>query len=270
MILSGGFMHRSEERQAMQQQGARDGRLADRVAVVTAAGNGIGRATAAAFAREGALVFAVDRDMQALETLTKDHSGITVFQADATDPSALIRLVGLVPHIDILFNAVGIVPTDTILDFSDELWDSAFATNVKSMARFISLLLPTMLRQPTGGSIINVASVASSIKAAPNRCVYATTKAAVIGLTKSVAADFIGNCIRCNAICPGTIDTPSLRQRIAAAPDPEKALAAFLARQPMGRFGTDEEVAALAVYLASDESRFTTGSVHITDGGWSL
>lgn len=244
------------------------GRLEGKTAFVTAAGQGIGRATALAYAREGARVLAADLDPRGLHELP----GCTAITLDVTDALAVARAAENAGPIDVLFNGVGFVHAGTILDCDEAAWDYSFDLNVRAMYRLIRAFLPGMIAR-RGGSIINMASVASSVKAAPNRFVYGTTKAAVIGLTKSVAADFIGAGIRCNAICPGTVESPSLRQRIAEQASrsglPEHEVeAAFVARQPMGRIGRSEEVAALALYLASDESAFTTGTAQIIDGGW--
>jgi 2-keto-3-deoxy-L-fuconate dehydrogenase len=241
-----------------------NGRLAGKTALVTAAAAGIGRASTERFAAEGATVHAVDRNEQGLANL----GGCTPHRADLTDARAIAALADAVGPIDILFNCAGYVHSGTVLDCIEEDWAFAHALNVTAMYRTIRAFLPAMLERG-GGSIINMSSVASSVKGVPNRFAYSTTKAAVIGLTKSVAADFVGRGIRCNAICPGTVDTPSLQQRLADTGDYDAALAAFKARQPMGRLGTAEEIAALAAYLASDEAAFTTGAIHIIDGGWS-
>jgi 2-keto-3-deoxy-L-fuconate dehydrogenase len=247
-------------------------RLAGKTALVTAAGQGIGRATAEAFANEGARVIATDIDEGLLAELSR-VSGITARRLDVTDAQGIVTLADDIGAVNVLFNAAGYVHAGSVLECDEAAWDFSFDLNVRSMYRIIRALLPGMLGQG-GGSIINVASAASSIKGVPNRFVYATTKAAVIGLTKSIAADFITRGIRCNAVCPGTVESPSLRQRIVAqAKSSGQTLAqveaAFVARQPMGRLGTPAEIAALAVYLASDESSFTTGTTQVIDGGWS-
>lgn len=252
-------------------------RLAGKKALVTAAGQGIGRATAEAFAREGASVIATDINADALAELAR-VPGIQARRLDVTDPQAIQALAAELGAVQVLFNGAGFVHAGSVLDCSEQDFDFAVTLNVRSMYRLIRALLPAMLAQHDAGkggaSIINVASAASSIKGVPNRFIYATTKAAVIGLTKAVAADFITRGIRCNAICPGTVESPSLRQRIdaqakASGQTLAQVEAAFVARQPMGRLGTPAEIAALAVYLGSDESAFTTGTNQIIDGGWS-
>jgi 2-keto-3-deoxy-L-fuconate dehydrogenase len=244
-------------------------RLKGKKALLTAAGQGIGAATARAFAAEGAQVYATDLNDQLLQKLAAELPGIQTRQLDVRDTQAVNALATELGAIDILFNCAGFVHQGTILDCSEEDWDFSFDLNVKSMYRITRAFLPAMLAAKRG-SIINMSSGASSIKGAPNRFVYGATKAAVIGLTKSLAADFIRQGIRVNAICPGTVESPSLEQRIAALGDVEKARKEFIARQPMGRLGKPQEIAALAVYLASDESSFTTGQIHIIDGGWTL
>jgi 2-keto-3-deoxy-L-fuconate dehydrogenase len=244
------------------------GRLAGKTAVVTAAGQGIGRATAIAFAGEGAVVWATDLNEQALAALSQDRGEVRTRRLDVCSSQDVNDLAGEVGALDVLFNCAGFVHHGTILECEEKDWDFSFDLNVKSMYRTCRAFLPAMLKAGKG-SIINMSSAASSIKGVPNRFVYVSTKAAVIGLTKAIAADFIRRGIRCNAICPGTVQTPSLDQRIAAQGDVEKARAEFIARQPMGRLGSPEEIASLAVYLASDESRFTTGQTHIIDGGFT-
>jgi 2-keto-3-deoxy-L-fuconate dehydrogenase len=250
------------------------GRLAGKIAFLTAAGQGIGRATALAFADEGAVVWATDINDQLLAALSHERPSIRTRRLDVLKAQDIADCAAEVGAIDILFNCAGYVHHGTILDCSEKDWDLSFDINVKSMYRTCRAFLPGMLKAGKG-NIINMSSAASSIKAAPNRFVYATTKAAVIGLTKAIAADFIRCGIRCNAICPGTVHSPSLEQRITAQgnqgnQDVEKVRSEFVARQPMGRIGSPEEIAALAVYLASDESSYTTGQTHIIDGGFSL
>jgi 2-keto-3-deoxy-L-fuconate dehydrogenase len=241
-------------------------RLKGKRALVTAAAAGIGRASAIAFAREGATVFATDIDEKGLAALVSE--GVKdVARLDVRDTSAVGAIAGRVGNIDILLNAAGFVHHGTVLDCSDEDWDFSFDLNVKSMHRTIRAFLPGMLGQGHG-SIVNISSAAGVFKAAPNRYVYGATKAAVAALTRAVAVDFITRGIRCNCICPGTIETPSMLQRAAAAGPTGREM--FVSRQPMGRLGTVEEIASLAVYLASDESAFTTGVAHIIDGGWTL
>ncbi len=251
---------------------AATGRLAGKTAFVTAAGQGIGRATALAFVRSGARVIATDINAAALETL-RAECGCTVRRLDVTDAAAVHAAAAATGPVDVLFNGAGFVHSGTVLDCTEDDWRFAFDLNVRSQFLTIQAFLPGMLAQ-RGGSIINMASVAGSIKGAPNRFAYGATKAAVIGLTKSVAADFITRGVRCNAICPGTVESPSLRERIAAGAraggqTPEQVEAQYISRQPMGRLGRAEEIAALAVYLASDESAFTTGTAQVIDGGWS-
>ena len=241
-------------------------RLSHKTCIITAAGAGIGRACALAFAAEGARVIATDIDEAALQSLSDISPGIEVVPLDVRDPTAVARLV--THDADVLVNVAGMVPSGTILDFSEAQWAAAVDLNVSAMIRTIRAVLPGMIARGRG-SIVNMASVASSISGVPNRALYGTTKAAVIGLTKSVAADYVGQGVRANAICPGTIDTPSLHDRMAATGDIAAARLAFVARQPMGRLGQAGEVAALAVYLASDDAAFTTGATHVIDGGWS-
>jgi len=239
-------------------------RLKGKTCLVTAAGQGIGRASALAMAAEGARVIATDINEAALGEL----SGVETRRLDVRDGDAISALAAEIGAPDVLFNCAGFVANGTILDCDEKEWDFSFDLNVKAMYRMIRTFLPGMVEQG-GGSIINMSSVASSVIAAPNRFVYGATKAAVIGLTKAVAADFIAKGIRCNAVCPGTVESPSLEDRLKATGDYEAARAAFTSRQPMGRIATAEEIAALVVYLASDESSYTTGVAHVIDGGWS-
>jgi len=245
------------------------GRLAGKTALVTAAAQGIGRATAVAFADDGAMVWATDIDETGLKTLSDLRSSIRVRRLDVRESQDVEKLAANLGTLDVLFNCAGFVHQGNILDCAEQDWDFSFDLNVKSMFRTCRAFLPAML-QAGKGSIINMSSVASSIRGTPNRFAYGSTKAAVIGLTKAIAADFVRQGIRCNAICPGTVHTPSLDQRMAAQGDVEKAYADFVARQPMGRLGRPEEVAALAVYLASDQSAFTTGQTYVIDGGWTI
>jgi 2-keto-3-deoxy-L-fuconate dehydrogenase len=244
------------------------GRLAGKTALVTAAAQGIGRATAEAFAREGAQVIATDLNEAALAQL----QNVQAFKLDVTRPEMIADFPARTGQVDILFNCAGFVHAGSVLDCTEEDWDFGMMLNVRSMFRMIKAFLPGMIEKG-GGSIINISSVAG-LKGIPNRFLYSVTKAAVVGLTKSIAVDYIRQKIRCNAICPGTVESPSLGQRIAAQAQLEgkseaEVLAAFVARQPMGRLGQPAEIAALGVYLASDESAFTTGQVHIIDGGWA-
>ncbi|MFT4726358.1 MAG: 2-keto-3-deoxy-L-fuconate dehydrogenase [Granulosicoccus sp.] len=241
-------------------------RLLNKICLVTGAAQGIGLATALAMQEEGATVFATDINADTLSELTA--KGVTTFQLDVTDPSSIEAAVERVGKLDVLFNCAGFVAHGSILDCDEKQWEFSNSLNVTALYRMNRAFLPGMLEQKSG-SIINMSSVASSIIAAPNRFVYGTTKAAVIGMTKSIAADFVEQGIRCNAICPGTVDSPSLQQRLHDTGDYEAALATFIARQPMNRIGKVEEIAALVVYLASDESAFTTGVAHVIDGGWS-
>jgi len=243
-------------------------RLKDKVCVVTAAGQGIGAATARAFAREGATVWATDVDAKKLDALA-GVAGIRPHKLDVLDKAAIGALAKQTGAIDVLFNCAGFVHHGTVLDATDEQWQFAFNLNVRSMFWTIQAFLPGMASKGSG-SIVNMSSAASSVKGAALRFVYGTTKAAVIGLTKSVAVDYVSKGIRCNAICPGTVQTPSLDERIGALGGGADARQFFLQRQPTGRFGSAEEIAALAVYLASDEAGFTTGTVNVVDGGWSV
>jgi 2-keto-3-deoxy-L-fuconate dehydrogenase len=243
-------------------------RLLGKIALITAAAQGIGRATALAFAREGASVIATDVNEAKLRELGATP-GIQVRPLDVTDDAAVAALAATVAAPDALVNCAGFVHHGTILECASEDWEFSFRLNVRSMYVVTRAFLPRMIDRG-GGAIVNIASVASSVKGVPNRFVYGATKAAIIGLTKSIATDFIARGIRCNAVCPGTVDTPSLGDRIAAAPDPVAARRDFVARQPMGRLGRAEEVADLCVYLSSDESRFMTGQAVIIDGGLTL
>lgn len=245
------------------------GRLAGKTAIVTSAGQGIGRASVIAMAREGAKVWATDIREDLLKTLAEEQTGIEVFVLDVTrqdQVDAAARRVGLP---DILFNCSGYVHAGTILETDDKAWDFSFDLNVKAHYRMMKAFMPGWLERGKG-TIINMASAASSIKGVPNRFVYAATKAAVIGMTKALAADFTAKGIRVNAICPGTVESPSLIERMKAQGDFDKAKAAFIARQPMGRMADASEIAALVVYLASDESAFVTGQAFVIDGGWSV
>jgi len=241
------------------------GRLAGKIAVVTAAAQGIGRATALAFAQEGATVWATDLRPDKLADLATTP-GIKTRKLDIMQESEVIAAAHDIGRIDVLFNCAGFVHHGDILHCEQKDWDFSFNLNVRSMFYTIKAFLPGMLAAG-GGSIVNIASVASNVKGVPNRFAYGASKAAVIGLTKSVAADYVGKSIRCNAICPGTVESPSLQERIDALPDPAQARKDFIARQPMGRLGKAEEIAALGVYLASDESQFATGQAFIVDGG---
>jgi 2-keto-3-deoxy-L-fuconate dehydrogenase len=244
------------------------GRLAGKRVLVTAAAQGIGRATAIAMAREGALVLATDVNATLLVDLEAEE-GVSTDRLDVTDSAEIARLAQGQTAFDVLVNVAGFVHHGSILECTERDYDFSINLNVKSMYRLIQALLPAMLDRG-GGSIVNVASVCSSLKGLPNRFIYGTSKAAVIGLTKSVAADYVRQGVRCNAIAPGTVESPSLDERIAAFDDPEAARREFIARQPMGRLGTPEEIAAIAVYLASDESAYTTGQVFIVDGGITI
>ncbi|WP_210093913.1 SDR family oxidoreductase [Ruegeria sp. HKCCSP346] len=244
------------------------GRLAGKKTLITAAGQGIGRATAELFAAEGGEVIASDINEDALAELA-NNPRVTALKLDVTDGAAVEAAVTDIGPLDVLFNCAGYVASGTILECDEKDWDFSFDLNVKAMYRLIRLTLPGMLDNG-GGSIINMSSVASSIKGVPNRFAYCASKAAVIGITKAVAADYVTRGIRCNAICPGTVDSPSMHGRLRATGNYEQALKDFIARQPMGRIGTAEEIAALALYLASDDSAFTTGQNHAIDGGWSI
>ena len=239
-------------------------RLAGKKALITGAGQGIGRAAAIAFAAEGATVWATDRDLASVANI----DGCIARAMDVLDAGRIAKVMGEAGPLDVLFNCAGYVASGTVLTCSEKDWNLSFELNVTAMYRTIGHALPQML-QAGRGSIINMASVASSVIGVANRFAYGASKAAVIGLTKAIARDFAGTGVRCNAICPGTVDTPSLRQRLSETGDFEEAWKAFNARQPMGRLGNAEEIAALAVYLASDESSFTTGQCQIIDGGWT-
>ena len=242
------------------------GALAGQVVVITAAGQGIGRATAEAFDRAGAIVWATDVNEAALAAIEAGPQ-LRRRRLDVLDGAAVAAFFAEVGPVDVLFNCAGIVQNGTVLEASEADLDFAYDLNVKAMVRTIKAVLPGM-RERKGGCIVNMASVASSVKGVPNRFAYGVTKAAVIGLTKSVAADYVAEGIRCNAICPGTVESPSLQQRLSAQGDYETARAAFVARQPIGRIGTPQEIADLVVYLAG--ATYTTGQAHIIDGGWAI
>ena len=244
-------------------------KLENKNIIVTAAGHGIGRATAIAYSKEGANVTATDINEKTLKSLNEEFPNIKVSILDSTKNDDIKVFFSKIDKVDVLFNAVGYVHHGTIMECEEKDWDFSFNVNVKSMYLMIKEILPKMIKQ-NKGNIINMSSIVSSLRGIPNRFAYGATKAAIVGLTKSIAADFIKNNIRCNAIAPGTVHTPSWEDRVAAAPDPVKAKKDFIARQPMGRLATAEEIAALAVYLASDESDFITGVVHPIDGGMSI
>ena len=245
------------------------GRLEGKKILVTAAGQGIGKATAIAFHKEGAQVTATDLNNKTLADLNKEYPEIKVQRLDSTDNNAILEFTQTLDRVDVLFNAVGFVHHGTILECDEKDWDFSSNVNVKSMYFMCKSILPLMIKQ-NGGSIINISSCASSFKGFPNRFVYGTTKGAVIGLTKAIAADFVKKNIRCNSIAPGTVYSPSWQDRVNQSPDPVQAKKDFIARQPMGRLGTAEEIAAVAVYLASDDATFTTGSTIHVDGGISI
>lgn len=243
-------------------------RLSGKRAFVAAAGQGIGRASALAMAREGAAVVAADINPATLASLREEAPGIETRLLDVRDKAAIAAAAAEVGALDVLFNCAGFVAAGTILDCDEDQWAFSMDLNMTAMYRMCRAFLPAMIAGG-GGSIINMASVAGSVIAAPNRFVYGATKAGVIGLTKSIAADFIGKGIRANAVCPGTVESPSLDQRLQDTGDYEAARKAFVARQPIGRIGKPEEIASLVVYLASDESSYTTGVAHVIDGGWA-
>jgi 2-keto-3-deoxy-L-fuconate dehydrogenase len=239
-------------------------KLQSKTVLITGAAAGIGRATVEMFVAEGARVIATDRDLQAMDGLNADRR-----QLDVTDAGAVATMAKALGRVDVLFNCAGFVESGTVLDNNEAEWLKSFEINVFAMARMIRAFLPAML-EGGGGSIINVASVSGSIKGIPNRCIYGASKAAVIGLTKSVAADFVTRGIRCNCVCPGTVDSPSLQQRLTDTGDYEAARKAFTARQPMGRLGTAREIAGIVLYLASDEGAFCTGQNFVVDGGITI
>ena len=244
-------------------------RLEGKQIVVTAAGQGIGKATAIAFYNEGAHVTATDLNEKTLADLNKEYPEIHVQKLDSTDNKAILEFTKSLNRVDVLLNAVGFVHHGTILECEEKDWDFSSNVNVKSMYFMCKAIIPLMIKQ-NGGSIINISSCASSFKGFPNRFVYGTTKGAVIGLTKAIAADFVKKNIRCNSIAPGTVFSPSWQERVDRSPNPVQAKKDFIARQPMGRLGTAEEIAAIAIYLAGDESTFTTGSAIAVDGGISI
>jgi 2-keto-3-deoxy-L-fuconate dehydrogenase len=249
------------------------GRLQGKTVLITAAAQGIGRASALACAMEGAHVIATDIDAEHLATLAREHSGIRVAQLDVRNGEAAMALASQLPALDVLFNCAGMVANGSLLECSEADWDLSFDLNVKSMFCMTRAFLPGMLAKAGAdgsASIINMASMASSIKGFANRCAYGATKAAVIGLTKSLAADYVKAGLRANALCPGTVDTPSLRGRIASAADPVQAQKDFVARQPMGRLASVDDITPMVLYLASDESRFVTGQTLLVDGGVTI
>jgi 2-keto-3-deoxy-L-fuconate dehydrogenase len=243
--------------------------LEGRTALITAAGQGIGFATAMAFADAGATIIATDINPKGLEELSREHPSVLIHKLDVTDSAAIATPVNELDRVDVLFNCVGYVHNGSILECDEREWKRSLDLNITPMFHACRAVLPGMIARKQG-SIINVASVVSSVKGAPKRFAYGTSKAAVVGLTKSIAADFVQFGIRCNALCPGTIDTPSLEERMAAVGDLDAARQAFVARQPMGRLGTPQEIARAALYLASDDSSFMTGQAFVIDGGWSI
>ena len=245
------------------------GRLEGKKIIVTAAGQGIGKATAIAFHNEGANVTATDLNEKTLADLNKEYPDIKVQKLDSTDNIAILEFTKTLDRVDVLFNAVGFVHHGTILDCEEKDWDFSFDVNIKAMYFMCKAILPLMIKQ-NGGSIINISSIASSLKGLPNRFVYGASKAAIIGLTKSIASDFVKQNIRCNSIAPGTVFSPSWQDRVNQSPDPVQAKKDFIARQPMGRLGTAEEIASMAIYLAGDESTFTTGNTFSVDGGMTI
>ena len=244
-------------------------RLEGKKIVVTAAGQGIGKATAIAFHNEGAHVIATDLNDKTLADLNNEYPNIKVKTLDSTDNNAILDFVKTLDEVNVLFNAVGFVHHGTILDCEEKDWDFSFDVNIKSMYFMCKAILPLMVKQ-NSRSIINVSSIASSLKGLPNRFVYGASKAAIIGLTKSIASDFVKQNIRCNSIAPGTVFSPSWQDRVNQSPDPVQAKKDFIARQPMGRLGTAEEIASMAIYLAGDESTFTTGNTFSVDGGMTI
>ena len=244
-------------------------RLEGKKIIVTAAGQGIGKATAIAFHNEGAHVTATDLNDKTLADLNKEYPNIKVKTLDSTDNNAILEFVKTLDKVDVLFNAVGFVHHGSILDCEEKDWDFSFNVNVKAMYFMCKAILPIMVKQ-NGGSIINISSIASSLKGLPNRFVYGASKAATIGLTKAIASDFVKQNIRCNSIAPGTVFSPSWQDRVNQSSDPVQAKKDFIARQPMGRLGTAEEIAAVAVYLAGDDATFTTGTTISVDGGISI
>ena len=244
-------------------------RLKDKNILVTAAGQGIGKATAIAFHNEGAKVIATDINDKTLEVLNNEFPNIKIQKLDSTKNNEILEFVKTLDKIDVLFNAVGFVHHGSILECEEKDWDFSFDVNIKSMYFMCKAILPFMIKQ-NGGSIINISSIASSLKGLPNRFVYGASKAAIIGLTKSIASDFVKQNIRCNSIAPGTVFSPSWQERVNQSPDPVQAKKDFIARQPMGRLGTAEEIASMAIYLAGDESTFTTGNTFSVDGGMTI